>query len=63
MVYISNINCEAIRARIALKFGECGKKIPIEGTLHRRSHSIPLRFQMTFEMYLSMQYNIIIEDS
>ena len=55
-VNFSNINCEAIRARIALKLGSllsftirnalkqssiCGEKIQIEGRLHWRSHNIP----------------------
>ena len=59
-VYISNVDCEAIRPRIGLNLGSLlsfmirnafpltkisiyGEKILIEGVLHRRSHSIPLR--------------------
>ena len=42
-VYISNVDREAIRARIALKFGSL-----IEGVLHRRSHSIPIIIEMLF---------------
>ena len=67
-VYISNVDCEAIRARIALKLGgllsfmirnaflyknqHVWEKLPIEGAIHLRSHSIPLNATIKLFRYV-----------
>ena len=64
-VYYSNVDCEAIRARITLKLGRllsfmirkksaCVGKNPDEGRLHR-SHSIPLSLNKLIITFIKLK--------